>query len=162
MKKGQAVSLDLFFATAIFFIIFLAFLSQNTLNISYSTEEMKEMEMKRVVSNTANNLALTRGFPESWHVNSDANFIGLINERRVIDKNKLQTFLDMDYEKSARQLGLSGYDYYFSLEQENVAIKEKFNAVDPSYLSNSDTVVGTQRVVEYNGKLTQMSLRIYG
>ncbi|MFH1663715.1 MAG: hypothetical protein ABH986_02815 [archaeon] len=162
MNKGQAISIDLFFAIAIVFLIFFAFISQNRLNNSYSIEQVTEKEMKRIASSTANNLVMTKGFPENWQAVSDVNIIGLVNERRVINEEKLEAFLEMGYGESVEKLGILGYNYYFSIEQDGFTVKEKFDDTNPSYLSNSEKVVSIKRVVEYNGEISEIYFKIYG
>ncbi len=161
MHKGQAVSLDLFFAIVIMFLIFLAFVAQNNLNINYSTEEITEKEMKRMVSGTTDNLVLSRGFPENWETGTGAEIIGLVNYRRIIDKEKLEEFLDMDYDDSVRQLGIGGYDYYFALKQDGFVVKEKYNTADSGYLSTAEKIAGTKRMVEYNGEISELHFKLY-
>lgn len=163
MAKGQAVSLDLFFAIVILFLVFIVFVDQNNLNINYSAEEIIEKDMKRAVSTAANNLVLTQGTPKNWEFSLDSQIllIGLVNTRRVIAENKLDEFMNMNYDISVKRLGIHGYDYYFSIEQKGIIVKEKYNTANPAYLSDSEKIAVTKRMVEYNGEISELYFKIY-
>ncbi|MFH1545647.1 MAG: hypothetical protein ABIE23_06210 [archaeon] len=162
-KKGQIIAYDLFFAVTVFILLSGAMLLVWYYNAEYAEKEETQNDLKERVTRITDVMVNTRGSPARWDENlsQDINTIGLVGERRVIEKEKLQAFESMDYSKAVSAMKISGYNFYFKLEQGNQIIAEKYNTVSSDYLTESDYVVGTRRVVEYERKRAILSLNLY-
>ena len=141
-KKGLVFSSDLLVAILILLVIFIVVLiSWN----SFVDDTIKDSERKNIESlalKTSDNFVLSEGFPKDWE-KSNASVIGLVSRSRNIDPEKLNAFLNLDYEESKRILGLQGYEYQFRLNRSGI--------VKPINSIGKDVSV-VRRVVLYNGE----------
>ena len=83
--------------------------------------------------------------------------LGLASQEGIIDEDKLNAFLDMDYTETKDALNIMIYDYYFELTHLNGS---HFNPNLTKGTIKDTTTVSTTRLVIYNGEeaLLQFSL----
>lgn len=162
-EKGQVLTYDLFFALTVFVLLAGVMLLVWYYNAEYAQQEETHNDMKERVTRLADIMVNTRGSPGRWQENPslDINAIGLVRERRVIEKEKLEAFESMDYSKARNAMKLWSYDFYFKLEQDGKIITEKKSGVATNDISQADYIVGTKRIVEYEGEKAVLSILLY-
>ena len=140
-KKAQAFSTESIFAYIIFLVIFatIVFLWDQTTGKISQSEHFFEVEDLAII--ITENLIRTKGFPENWtkydYLSDDADkigvkVIGLAEESRVLDKEKVMAFIDMmnasnnNYTSHKWLLGLSKpkfrLEFYFEIADINGTI----------------------------------------
>ncbi len=120
-KKGAAFSTDMTIAIFIFLAIFIAITTawNSVLDSSGRNAQRKHAEM--MVLRIADEFVRTGGYPSDWEENPlSALTIGLAGSDRILDSDKVQAFLDMDYETAKDILKTGGYEFYMEIDEEDV------------------------------------------
>lgn len=142
-SKGQVISLDFIISILIVFII-LAYINDawNT-TTETSRKYLTSESIKKNILITTDFLVNTPGYPDNWEKSpSNVNVIGLAKNDRIINQDKLDAFLVMDYDELKSKLNTGGWEFYFKLKTSDVTY-----GLNPT----SDNVVFMRRIVLYNG-----------
>ena len=142
-KRGQAFSTESIFAYLIFLIVFSAVIflwNQSTANIMQAEHYVEVQDLGMVITE---NLVRTKGIPENWtegdYLSEDADdlyveVIGLADESRILDEDKVIAFMDMmnytgapdNYTSHKWLLGLSKprfqLEFYFTITDLNSTV----------------------------------------
>lgn len=154
-EKGQVFSYDLLIAMAVFMILFFLLTVMFESNIEQMQESEEFKEMKLLAASAANNLILTPGRPSNWQKLSVVEDIGLVKYKRVILNSKLTAFNNINYDKAKNLMNLRDYEFYASIEQNNIKVFEKGSLVSTAEQA------AIYRVVEYNGKPARFYFVLY-
>src|SRR3989344_564481 len=122
-KKGQVQSLDLFVSATVFIVLIVTLILvwdnfSKRLDAKVSYEDLSEKAIK-----ITDVLVETRGVPDQWENDADkANVIGLVSNDRVLSNNKIEEFIDMEYDDVKKLFNIEAYDFYFKIIDSNGAI----------------------------------------
>ena len=115
-ENGQIFTTDLMLASAIFIsILLMGIVYWNTTTNQISFHE-KANERDEAVRYAANSLVSTQGDPSNWeHLIeiSEIDSIGLVSQKNVLDKQKIQKLMDFNvtnYVEVKELLGITKYD----------------------------------------------------
>lgn len=98
------------------------------------------------------------GHSTSWE-SDDKNFtLGLAKEDHVLDEDKVDKFLSLNYDDTKILLGIGSYDYYFSLV--NASSKSVYNS-SGQYPTNPDISLNSRRIVMFNSTPFYMDFTIW-
>ena len=111
--KGQLFSSDMIVAVFLFLAAVSAALFAWNSAIDKSVQTMQRQDMEITGTRILDILVKSPGYPIDWE-NKNATTIGLASYDRTIDANKLNAFLDMDYNRTKNIFGIP-YDYFFRL-----------------------------------------------
>ncbi|MBI2499527.1 hypothetical protein HYV88_04770 [Candidatus Woesearchaeota archaeon] len=154
-KKGQVQSLDLFISATVFIILLVTLILvwdnfSKRLDNKIAYEDLSEKAIK-----ITDILVETRGVPDKWENDADkVNVIGLVSNDRVLSSNKIEEFIDMEYDDVRELFNIEAYDFYFRIIDSNGAlIQVHDNDVElgnkPSL--SSKFVITIQRIVLNGG-----------
>jgi len=122
-KKGQVQSLDLFVSATVFIVLIVTLILvwdnfSKRLDAKVSYEDLSEKAIK-----ITDVLVETRGVPDQWENDADkVNVIGLVSNDRVLSNNKIEEFIDMEYDDVKKLFNIEAYDFYFRIIDSNGAI----------------------------------------
>ncbi len=135
--------------------IILLIWSQSIQNVS----EVRERLDIGLLSIELSDLLLKQaGYSTSWE-SDDRNFtLGLAKEDHVLDEDKVDKFLSLNYDDTKILLGIGSYDYYFSLV--NTSSKSVYNS-SGQYPTNPDIAVNSRRIVMFNSTPFYMDFTIW-
>lgn len=158
-NKAQAIAYDVSIAFFIFIIIFgaLSVLWFNTLEASQDERDVKHMKDKTFQLN--DQFARNRGQPVDWQVDyNNVQVIGFASGRgNVLDVNKVESFLQLDYQASRDILGIPDFNYLWKItEFDGTVLKQK--GVDTAGLYEFTST----RVVNYAGEDRLMTFKLVG
>ena len=153
-KKAQVAVLDLFIAAMIFGII--------VTGIMITWNNYNNKIEKRIDSNTnmvrAYHISdlLTRytGKPSAWEKfdedlsTNPVTIIGLAKQDHVIDNDKLNAFLNLDYDYIKAKLSINTYEYYFRISKVNGSDFDP--KIEKGTKLNNTNYVALKRYVIYN------------
>lgn len=111
--KGQLFSSDMIASVFLFFIMTSMVLFSWNSVIDKSVQNMQRQDMEITGTRILDTLVKSPGYPSDWE-NKNATTIGLASYDRTIDSNKLNAFLNMDYDKTREIFGMP-YNYFFKL-----------------------------------------------
>ena len=111
--KAQLFSSDMIVAVFLFLAVASAalFAWNSAADKSVQTTQRRDMEITG--TRILDILVKSPGYPIDWE-NKNATTIGLASYDRTIDANKLNAFLDMDYNRTREIFGIP-YNYFFKL-----------------------------------------------
>nr|MBA4405477.1 hypothetical protein [Nanoarchaeum sp.] len=153
-KKAQIAVLDLFIAAMIFGVL--------VTGIMITLNNYNEKIEKRIDTNTnmirAYHISdlLTRyaGKPSAWEKFDEGTslnpvtIIGLAKQDHVIDNDKLNAFLNLEYDYIKSKLSINNYEYYFRLS--NIDGSDFDPKIEKGEKLNDTTYVTLKRYVIYN------------
>jgi len=154
LKKGQIVELDFFMAIIIFgFILVIIFLAWNTYSEKINTELDHNTDLIKAY-HLSDLLSKYPGRPSSWEQNialvtSNVNAIGLAYSDRIIDDNKLSTFLTLDYDLSKDIMNINSYEYYFKISKMKDGTFD--SSLEKGIKIDEENIIAIRRYVIYNG-----------
>jgi len=97
----------------------------------------------------------TPGIPPDWESNiTNISAIGLAINDRILDKSKVDTFTNLDYNLTKQKLKLS-YDYVFSIEHTNGTI-----IAESGTFPKKELVANSKRLVTYEGKPVILTIKL--
>lgn len=111
--KGQLFSSDMVASVFLFSIAVSTVLFAWNSVIDNSVNDMQRKDMEITATRILDILVKSPGYPIDWE-KSNASVIGLANYDRTIDANKLNTFINMDYNTTRKIFGIP-YDYFFRI-----------------------------------------------
>ncbi|MCX8158455.1 MAG: hypothetical protein N3D73_02195 [Candidatus Diapherotrites archaeon] len=140
-NKAQVVAFDIVMATTLFIIIFSFFIVEINENIFETINGNNLREIKIRAKLLADILFESGGLPEDWQ-NKENNIeeIGIAKYPLVISEEKLNKFLDMDYNRIKEIMDIQRYEFYFRLGGKTKGLRPNENSV----------VVREVRIVEYD------------
>ena len=117
-RKAQTLTPDF----VISFVIFLAILSMsiNLWNIANEKNtwiyDLEDMQLKARI--TADTLVTRPGEPKNWN-NETVVFIGFSDEDHILNKTKLISFKNIDYDKAKRLMNVGPNDFSLTITDKN-------------------------------------------
>jgi len=108
-------------------------------------------------------LVRTPGIPESWDSDTVTS-IGLSSRENVLNRTKVDMFINMSYEYTKTLLGLEKYHFYFRLKDMNGYVMQNTygqNLTAGTYPQDSELVVPIQRHVLYNGDMAKLDFMLW-
>lgn len=157
MSKGQIFSTDLIFATGIFLIL-MGLVWYNWDDMRYEMDETVEInEMEHLALSISDALVMTSGEGHNWVDDPEnATSIGLTSLPGKVSQERLDAFVDMDYDDQREKLGTGAFDFWF-------ALKTSSGSVIQSTGSNpeGDRRISIVRPVIYNGEPSFVNLMIW-
>ncbi len=162
-SKGQIFSIDMILAGVVFLLILtlIATYSNHTANrVDIIESDNERDETANLVSNS---LIYSQGNPLNWENKTITGIssIGIIKERNVIDKQKLQQLVDLNtgnYEEVKDLLGASKYGLKIELEAlQNGQMIAEFG-IDPS---TEEKVSSANRFAFYDGEEVLLRVKVF-
>jgi hypothetical protein len=155
--KAQAWSLDFAVSVTIFFFM-MAVLLFAWQYVSYQNQSQTAFnDMENLALGISDELIRTRGLPENWD-DSTVEVLGLASEENFLNESKVLMFVQMDYDKSRRLLGITPYNYTFRVEQLNGSLIQS-QGVDLS--SGTSVVIPATRHVLYDSRVVRMEFALW-
>ena len=87
------------------------------------------------------------GQPTNWETGDEIYTLGLAEEDHILDMNKVDEFVNLDYEDAKDLLGVGTYEFYFTLVNASSGATIKTGGMYPI---NSDVIINSRRVVSIN------------
>ena len=146
MSKGQIIMNDLFIALSLFLVVIVfTVLLFNNYSV-HLNEEIETNDMLITAFQISDVLVSNSGYPSKWEENiSSTKNIGLATKDRIISKDKLNNFTNLDYDTSRGLLKLY-YNFYINL-------KDLDNNTIATYgYINGEKIVNIKREVFYEGE----------
>jgi len=153
VRKGVAFSIDMTIAALIFIAVFISVITawSSVLDTSSRNTERKNTEI--LTLRIADELVRSGGYPSNWEDDPlSAMTIGLAGTNRVLDTEKVQAFINMDYETAKQILKTGGYDFQLKLIN---------SGITKGPVPDSENIFYTRRVVLYNGANETMELYLW-
>lgn len=142
-RRAQVSSGELVVAYFIFFLVLALVITRWSETIGDIEESEGLYNLESVSVDIAEKLVRTRGVPSRWDI-ENVSVIGLAEEPRVLNPEKVLIFLDMmndsafnnppcndatisNYECNKPLLGIGKYDFYFTLKDINGSIMDVEN-----------------------------------
>ena len=165
-KKGQGIAIDFLFAILIFLLVLNASMALINSNNTTALDKNLMGELQASASQAIDMLVRTEGVPKDWQNKSidEASLIGLAKRDRVLDSDKINTFMTWaedysdetgDYNK-VKTLLLSGYDFHFKIGDLEAPLE-----INQPDIWNDMTAVRIKRIVNFNGGETIAEFTIY-
>lgn len=129
--KAQIISLDIMFAVLVLLTIIGAL---GVILYQYAIYEQQQSELSALELRSQpalNVLMSTKGSPDDWDSLSCSQItsLGFMGTQAVISGDKLEAFVQLDYNCSQKILGISGYDFYFEARNSDGSLLN-INGVD--------------------------------
>ena len=160
--KAQAWSMDFVVSISIFLLVFsIVVFSWNYINIQ-NTDRTLFSEMQVSGLDISDILIRVPGNPENWN-ETNVLSIGLASSENVLNKTKVEQFVNMDYGITKNILGLPDMEYYFAVQHLNGTVME-YNGQNMSigtYPVNSSIAVPIFRSVLFGETLAKMVFVLY-
>ena len=160
--KAQVWSMDFIASITVFILMFsIVVFSWNYVN-TQNAEKSTFNEIQTLGLDISDILVRVPGNPEDWN-ESTVTSIGLATRENVLDKDKVDRFISMNYSQSRALMGLPGMDFYFTLEYLNgttIQYKGK-NMTAGSYPVNASISVPVLRPVLFGKTPAKLRLVIY-
>jgi len=118
-KKAQGWGIDLIVALMIFSAATILFY---TFSLNYFSDSEDNFNLLKNDGELIMNHLLSEGYPQNWNQTNVVK-IGLLSNERI-NQTKLELFYNLtqtDYQKT-KNLFLTKYDYFFSIENKNITI----------------------------------------
>lgn len=146
MSKGQIIMNDLFIALSLFLVVIVfTVLLFNNYSV-HLNEEIENNDMLITAFQISDVLVSNSGYPSRWEENiTSIKNIGLVTKDRIISKDKLNNFTNLDYDTSKGLLKLY-YDFYISLRDLDN------NTIATYGYINGEKIVNVKREVFYEGE----------
>ena len=165
-KKGQGIAIDFLFAVLVFLLVLNASMILIDSNNSTATDKNLIGELQSTASQAMDTLVRPEGLPTNWQNRSidEASLIGLAKRDRVLDSDKINTFMTWaedysdvtgDYNK-VKTLLLSGYDFHFKIGDLEAPLE-----INQPGNWNDMTAVRIKRIVNFNGGEAIAEFTIY-
>ena len=171
-EKGQGIALDFLFAVLVFLLVLNASLALMDSGNSSAADKSLIVDLQAKASQTIDMLVRTEGQPNDWQYKGigEANIIGLAKRDRVLDKGKVNKFVEWgadysdtsgDYNR-ARALLLIGYDFHFRVINSSGEILKEAPSQETQPPKWEDmTAVRVKRIVNLDGDEVIAELTIY-
>ncbi len=156
-QKGQAVLLDVFFASIIFLVVFFSIGNsfESELEKVNQRQETQQMQLKAFA--IAESLVKSDGGPSDWETLPVGSIerIGLAKSNLSLSTEKVNQFknLDPDYSTVKEILLIPQYDYFFELDGTGVTA-----GIPPA---SDSTKIVVRRIVEFEGDETVAVFTLY-
>jgi hypothetical protein len=143
-NSGQVFSTDIIFAFTVFIIMAVFLMSTWNFIFDVNKENNNRIRMELLCMQITEQLVMTQGLPINWErAPENVTMVGLAKDDRVIDIEKLEAFMSIDYNTTKEILKTFEYDYYLVIEEAGYT-----KGVFPS----SDEITLTKRIVIYNNQ----------
>ncbi len=159
--RGQINSIDLLIAFIIFVLIFAFLIMSWSSGIQSSSDTITRMRLQAALSSASDNLMTQPGVPSNWELTpSSVSTIGLSSySNNVLNANKISNMTVFPYSNLTTLLGLSGYDFYLTIENLNGTVLYQ---VGNSSIPSTNRAVSVNRDGLLNGQIVRMRLVGYG
>jgi hypothetical protein len=165
--KAQLWSADFMFGMVLLVLLLTIFLiSWNDLSIRWNTAE-KYRELKMAALYVADSLLTTSGEPKSWEILNlttqinQVKAIGLVNNRNVLDNEKLATlkaYENSSYDQIKNILGLSKYEMNLKITDKNANVT--YYEFGKKITANNESAV-IERLAIFNDSLSIVKLTVW-
>lgn len=149
---------DLIVSSMILLLLFGFLVNQYNYGVKSFSEELNYNELKEIAVNTSNSLILSKGFPSNWVKDiNKVKELGLVKEKRILSKEKINALAEMDYSKIKELLNLFENELFIELIDFNgTTIKEI--GLKPV---KEKQKVSVRRVVIYEDKKTKLVVTVW-
>ncbi len=153
-KKSQLITMDFMVGSIIFLVLItISFVSLYTYPIRLNDEQNKN-ELLLNTLQVSDTLIKTPGVPGAWEKNSSSlRVIGLAESDRVLSKKKVDSFVNLDYNKTRQLFGFN--DFYFKLSNNTGNI----TTYGKSF--NGTNSISIRRYVFYEGSRAKMEITFW-
>jgi len=180
-RRAQVFSSELIIAYFIFSIVLVSvfFLWDTTTKNILRSERLHEMD--KLATDAVEKLIRTSGYPEDWTDKSLDNIssIGLANESRILDQEKILKFIDLmdgsrydnlcnditvsNYNCSRHLLGMKKYEFYFTMTDidGNILNLEGQNCSTGNLPINEDYKIPIKRSAMLNDEIVKISFVVW-
>jgi len=119
-------------------------------------ENTKFRNMESTAMQVADLLVKSSGSPLDWETDiSDIQFIGLAITDRNISLDKLNSFANIDYNRSLKLLGLELYDFDFSFSYANGTIISQHGR------STNGSIININRIVRFQNEDATFKISVW-
>ena len=158
-KKGQLFSIDAIAALVIFLVIFVFLISLWNLYSIKLNQNVASEELHLLAFQTTDLLLKTKGMPENWELaEGNISVIGLNAYPGVLNKNKVDVFLAMDYDLAKTYFNLERFEFSFKILNLND------NVIDSLGLDSdeeAEEIVSVVSFVELEGVVRKIEFTLW-
>ncbi len=159
-KKGQLFSLELVFTVLGFILMVLFIFSTWTLYSTRMNENIASEELQLQAFQLMDLLTKTKGEPTNWEEDtSTLYFIGLASDYGELDAEKVNTFINMDYNLTKKSFNLERFDYSFRIWNINGSIESE-SGIQPTEISEQNIAI--IRFIHINNETKKIDLVLWG
>ena len=162
-KKAQLVSIELIVSIAVFMVLIVGvIIFWNIYSIRFNKDiDRNELAIKLVkISDT---FVENQGFPTAWN-ETNVQVIGLVNNDRTLNTNKLSSFKNVTYSGIKAILNIDAYDFYFriiDLQGATVSANGQIIEIGSQPGANEESVITIRRFLLYGSKKVIMEFSIW-
>ena len=146
-SKGQVSSYDVLIAIVIFMMMFVVLRQLPISNLASAVNDFSYSEMKIYSGQAVDSMLKTNGYPTNWN-NGNVVLIGLAERPNIIDSEKVEQLLLVDYESAKEALALNKYDFNFSIDSIDDSLDFSYGVSVPE----DKEIIVIERVVYYGGE----------
>ena len=158
-KKGQIFSIDAGISLISFIMVFIVVIAIYNLYTTRLNDNVLSTDLQLSAFTMSNALINTKGEPINWNNNlNNVTVMGLAKHKGLIDKDKLDGFLAMDYNLSKEIFNVEKFDYYFRVYDSSGEF------LNNSGVNMSDEIleaVSVNRYVLVDNQTRQLQLILY-
>ncbi|MBI4020336.1 MAG: hypothetical protein HY367_03305 [Candidatus Aenigmarchaeota archaeon] len=161
--KAQVWSIDFVVSVIVFFIAVSLTVFAWDYSISQNQAQASFSNAESITLSVTDALIRTKGIPEDWD-DSNVRSVGLASAENIVDQEKVEEFLDLDYNTSKERLGISRYEYHFELRYANnsvIQLPGGDNITKGIQPFNASLVIPAERYVLYNTKISRLQFILW-
>ncbi|MEK6934655.1 MAG: hypothetical protein AABW46_02145 [Nanoarchaeota archaeon] len=154
-KKAQVNTIDLIIAVSLFFVLILSFILIWDNYAKKLDEKVKYDNIAEKAIKITDVLVNTHGIPDDWETDSEnVQIIGLTSNARIVSDNKLEEFVNLDYNFIKQNFNIEAFDFYLKVVDSNNKIIQIDDdnveiGIKPSL--DSEDVITIQRIIARGG-----------
>ena len=158
-SKGQIFSIDATVSLMSFVMIFMVVLAVYNLYATRLNDGVLSNELQLNAFLMSNSLINTKGEPINWHHDvNNTTIMGLAKHSGIGDQEKIDVFMNMDYNLSKQIFNIEKFEYYFRVFDEN---GELLNKSGERIGNESIEAVSVNRFVLIDNQTRQLQLLFY-
>ena len=157
MRKAQVASIDLFIAITVFLILLASTIYTWNLYNTRFNENLEYEKMQLIAFQITDLLVKNPGYPTGWEESPNSvSVIGLAQDDRVLSQDKINAFVNLDYNLSKERFNMELYDYKFRVKSlsNNVLYQSGQNF-------DGDTAIVIERYALLDDEATIMEFTIW-
>ncbi len=163
--RAQIWSIDFAVSILIFMSVIILVFFTWSYTSTQSSEQVEINNMQTSALLISDSLIRVEGLPRDWNA-TNVKVIGIASRNEnVLNKTKVDRFLNLSYSKARGLLGIGAYEFYFELSYMNHTImknQDGNNITKGNYPdSSASIIVPAERYVLYNGKIARLKFWLW-
>lgn len=156
-NKGQITTTDLVAGTIILILIFLFNYSIWSKSIFDIRQKDTNNEIESLALSISDYLLKYKGKPGDWEKTSNITALGLAEKDHVLDTDKVEAFLNMNYTQAKKLLGVGENEFLFRMKKPDGTLLNESGIIP----TNPQLAVNIRRLVLYNNNSAYMEFMVW-